>query len=427
VGIDFKKLVAEARRHPNEVLGRVSDERSLKEGHAVRTGGVISQALKERSMRSDDLDLGALFRACYGEHNFFRCREDMEGGTQLARELMQRARTDERRVQEAGGAGTSDAFLNITQQFAYSKILDAYDIPSRVFLNKIPTRQSKFKFERVPGISHIGDENIVVGETEAYPEVGVTEDWIDTPETRKRGMVARATREVIFFDQTGQYLDRLGRIGEWLGVNDEKRAIAAIVDAGESTTYGQYQYRWRNYGPVNTYGLNSGYHSWTNLQGGNALVTYANVQAAWQLLVQILDPYTGEPQNVTMKHICVPPALAFAVPFALKGMVKKTAPGYATSGNPVSTEINNPTGDIIGNLEILSTQLFRSISGSDASWFVGDISASFEQIENWPLTVTTLGGQSQMDFDFDVMFQTKVSKRSTFNTVAPRKMVKCTP
>lgn len=426
MGIDFKQMVAEARKHPKEYLGPVSESRSLKEGYAVRNGGLLSQALREKCVRVNDLDLGALWRACYGEHEFFRCREDSEGCGRMAHAVMQGVRENERRVQEAGGAGTSDAFLNITQQFAYSKILDAYEIPTREFVQKIPTRQSKYKFERVPGISHIGDENLVVGETESYPEVGVTEDWIDTPETRKRGMVARATKEVIFFDQTGQYLDRLGRIGEWLGVNDEKRAIAAVVDAGESPANGQYQYRWRNNGPVNTYGLNSGFHSWTNLQSGNALVTYANVQAAWQLLVQILDPYTGEPQNVTMKHICVPPALAFAVPFALKGMVKKTAPGYATSGNPVSTEISNPTGDIIGNLEILSTQLFRSISGSDTNWFVGDLSAAFEQIENWPLTVTTLGGQSQMDFDFDVIFQTKASKRSTFNTVQPRKMIKCT-
>ena len=172
---------------------------------------------------------------------------------------------------------------------------------------------------------------------------------------------------------------------------------------------------------------NSGTHTWTNLQTSNALSTYANIQAAWQLLVQILDPYTGEPQNVTIKHVVVPPALAFTVPFALRGMVKRTAPGYATSGNPTSSEIANPVGDIIGNIETVSSQLFRSISGSDSTWFLGDIGAAFEQIEDaWPLTVATLGAGSQREFDTDTVFQCKVSKRSTFNTKQPRKMIQNT-
>jgi hypothetical protein len=425
VGLDYKKLVEGAKKHPDQVLGAVNEGRSLKEGRVVRDGGAIAATLKDQAYRPEHLDLGRLFVECYGWRNFERCRTDLEGCARLANKIMESARLEEKRVEEAGGASTSDAFLNITQQFAYTKILDAYDIPSRVFLSKIPSRPSKFKFERVPGISQVGDENLTVGEGQDYPEVGPTEDWIDTPETRKRGMVARATKEVVFFDQTGQFLNRLGFLGDWLGVNDEKRAIICIVDAGETNQY-QYQYTWRN-NKISTYGANTGTHTWDNLQTGNSLVTYANVQAAWQLLVQILDPYTGEPQNVNIKHICVPPALAFAVPFALKGMTKKTAPGYATSGNPLGTEIPNPTGDIIGNIETLSSQLFRVESGSDTNWFIGDIGAAFEQIENWPMTVATLGGGSQIDFDRDVIFQAKVSKRSTFNTVQPRRMVKCTP
>jgi hypothetical protein len=107
-------------------------------------------------------------------------------------------------------------------------------------------------------------------------------------------------------------------------------------------------------------------------------------------------------------------------------MVKRTAPGYATSGNPTSSEIPNPTRDIIGQIQTMTSQLFRSRSGDDTTWFLGDIGKAFEQIENWPLTVTTLGAGSQLEFDQDVVFQSKVSKRSTFNTKQPRAMVKCT-
>ena len=422
--INFKKLVESAKRYPDDVLGtaqkRVDPE--TREVYTVRSGGTLRESLLANDIRANNLDLGALFAEVFGWHAFGACRSQGQLAGAAALALMH----ESRRLEEAaGGAVSSDVFLNITQQFAYSTVLAAYDIPSRIFVSKIPSRPSKFKMERVPGISHVGDGNQVVDEGKPFPEVGPSEDWIDTPETKKRGMIARATKEAVFFDQTGIFLERLGYLGEWLGVNDEKRAITCVVDAGETQTQ-QYRYRWRG-NVINTYGLNSGNHTWTNLVTSNTLTTYANIQTAWQTLVQILDPFTGEPQNVDIRHICVPPALAFAVPFALKGMVKKQAPGYATSGNPIGTEIENPTQDIIGNIEILTSQLFRQISGSDTNWFIGDLSKAFEQLENWPLTVTTLGGGSQPDFDADIIFQTKVSKRSTFNTKQPRKMVQCTP
>lgn len=399
--VNFKKLVEGVKAH----------------GNAAVSG--LGAAMAERAIQPHELDLGSLFVECFGFHNFQHCRQSRMDAAGRAGQVMAKAR-----LEEAAGANSTDAFLNITQQFAYASVLQAYDIPSRVFVGAIPTRSSPFKFERVPGITHIGDEVGVVEEGKPFPEVGVGEDWIDTPETVKRGMVARATKEAVFFDQTGQFLERLSYLGDWLGVNDEKRAIDCIVDAGESTN-NQYRYTWRNT-KIATYGDNSGTHTWDNLVASNALSTYANVAAAWQSLVEIVDPYTGEPQNVSLKHICVPPALAFTAPFALKGMVKRTAPGYATTGNPTSSEQPNPTSDIIGNIQVLSSQLFRSRSGSDSTWFSGDISKAFEQIENWPLTVATLGAGSQLEFDQDIVFQSKVSKRSTFNTKQPRAMNKNT-
>ncbi|AWM41757.1 hypothetical protein GobsT_71400 [Gemmata obscuriglobus] len=388
--------------------------------HPAETEAGLRASLRGGAIRTDDLDLGDLFVECFGWNNFRHCRQNLGDCAERAHGVLRAAR-----VEESAGANSTTAFLNITQQFAYERVLAAYDVPARVFVNAIPTRPSKFKFERIPGVTHVGDESDVVEEGKPYPEVGVGEDWTDTPETRKRGMVARATKEAVFFDQTGEFMTKLDSLGEWQGVSDEKRAITCIVDAGE-TPKNQYRYRWRNYGPLPTYGDNSGLHSWDNLVASNALVDYTDVQAAWQCLVEMLDPATGEPQNVTVKHICVPPALAFTVPFALKGMVRRTAPGFATSGNPASAEIPNPTGDIVGQIQAMSSQLFRAVSGSDTTWFIGDIGAAFEQIENWPLTVTTMGAGSQLEFDQDIIFQSKVSKRSTFSTVQPRKMVKCT-
>jgi hypothetical protein len=396
--------------------------RKLVEGvkaHGADAVSGLAAALAEGAIATTGFDAGKVFAECFGWHAFHHCRDGASDAGYRAYRVMEGAL-----LEEAAGANSTDAFLNITQQFAYAAVLKAYDLPKRVFVGLIPKRPSKFKFERVPGITHIGDEAAVVDEGKPYPEVGVGEDWIDTPETRKRGMVARATKEVVFFDQTGQFMDRLGYLGDWLGVNDEKRAITAFVDAGETST-NQYRYTWRNT-KIQTYGDNTGAHTWDNLVATNALVDYTNVATAWNALVQITDPYTGEPQDVDVKHIVVPPLLAFTVPFALKGMVRRTAPGYATTGNPAGTEVPNPVADIIGNIQTVSSQLFRSITGSDSTWFLGDVAETVEEIENWPLTVATLGAGSQLEFDADVVFQSKVSKRSTFNTKQPRKCVKCT-
>jgi len=368
----------------------------------------LKNALKEKAITANDFSIQELFVECYGYGELRRAR--------VAQEI------DLRKLSEAAGAVTSDAFQNITLQYAYQAVLDAYDVPERVFSRIIPTRPSVFKWERVPGITNIGDTAQTVEEGKDYPEVGVGEDWIDTPETKKRGFIIPVTRETILFDQTREVISRCDKAGEWLEVNEEKKAVACVVDSGE-TKDNQYQYRWRN-NQVATYGASSGFHNWVNLLTATPLGDYTTIQKAWQLLVQILDPYTGEPQNVSIKDIVVPPALAFQVPFALKGMVKRTAPGYATSGNPTQTGIDNPVGDIIGQIRTLSTQLLRVASGDDTTWYIGDIAAAFEQIENWPLQVTNIGAGNLDEFKRDVVFQIKASKRATFVTKNPRKMVK---
>lgn len=385
MAMSYKKLVEGVKAHGKPALNG------------------LTESLKVKTILTRDLDLGRLFVECFGYGAFTDCRENRT--------------TSVTRTMEAAGAVSADAFLNITQQFAYSALLEAYDVPERVFSKIIPNTPSKFKWERRPGVSHIGDEALVVDEGNEFPLVGVSEDWIDTAETRQRGLRVAVTKRAVFFDQTGLVLERCRLVGDWLGVNKEKRAITCVVDAGE-TDQAQYRYNWRNT-RYSTYQTAS---PWIN-SITNAMSDYTTIEKAWQTLVQITDPFTGEPQNVNIKHIVVPPALITNVPFALKGMVKRTAPGYATSGNPTGTEIPNPMGDIIGNIQTVSSQLLRSISGSDVNWWLGDLSAAFEYMENWPLQVLSLGSGSHDEFHRDIVAQFRADEMGTFNTKQPRKVV----
>ena len=188
------------------------------------------------------------------------------------------------RLMEGGAVQYAD-FSNITGQIIYNAVLEAYKTEDFVFTNLIPTVETQFNGERIAGIGNIGDQAEVVGEGQVYPMAGINEDWIDTPTTTKRGMILPLTKEAAFFDRTGLLLDRAKQVGEYLGINKEKRAVDCLID--ENTT--AHRYNRKNRGQVATYGANSGTHDFNNLVTTNGLVNWVQVDNADQLLYTITD------------------------------------------------------------------------------------------------------------------------------------------
>ena len=66
-----------------------------------------------------------------------------------------------------------------------------------------------------------------------YPSLGFAEDYIETPQTTKRGFIVPVTKEAIFFDRTHLILQRAAEVGEVLGLNKEKRLIDLLIGADE--------------------------------------------------------------------------------------------------------------------------------------------------------------------------------------------------
>jgi hypothetical protein len=64
-----------------------------------------------------------------------------------------------------------------------------------------------------------------------YPSLGFGEDYIETPQTTKRGFIVPVTKEAIFFDRTNLILQRAAEVGEVLGLNKEKRLIDLLIGA----------------------------------------------------------------------------------------------------------------------------------------------------------------------------------------------------
>lgn len=329
---------------------------------------------------------------------------------------------------EAAGAVSTSQFSSITGQILYTKVLEGFMLPQFVFSAIIPDVQTQFTGERIPGMAGMGDQNEVVGEGQPYPDMGLSEDYIDLPQTLKRGGKISVTKEAVFFDRTSLLLKRAGEVGEYLGLNKEKRAIDCIVD--ENTTAHRFKGKWTNDAAIATYGDASGTHYFDNLAASNALVDWTDLNAVEQLFAALTDIYTGEPIEVMADTLIVCPELVHNARFALNAtMVALQAGGFATTGNLYQTQSPNPIGagsPFSGSYNIVTSRLLPARLATNTSWFLGNPRRAFQYSVNWPLKTETAPPNSAAEFERDVVAQYKASERGAYATIDPRYMAKST-
>jgi hypothetical protein len=375
--------------------------------------GAISEALETGELKPEDFSFRSLFESLiqdgreivdswnprnggHGEINFNRLLES--------------------------DAINSAAFSNISKQIVYTKVLEGYKAEQYKFSALIPSQPTQFNGERIPGIASLGDRAQVVREGGEYPLVGTTEDYIDTPQTTKRGLKTALTKEALFFDRTGRLLPEAMAVGQSLGLNKEKRAIDCIID--ENTTVHRYNRKQR--GAVASFGDNSGSHDWDNLQASNGLVDYTDVNNIELLLAAIRDANTGEPLDFMSGKIyliCAPGLYMTALNIRNATEIVTVTPGYATSANPIETRGPNPVG---GRFEVLSSQLLADRLATDTDWFYGDPTQAAVYMENWPLTTVQAPPNVSDEFNRDIVMQFKSSERGQYAVIEPRRLGKST-
>ena len=154
------------------------------------------------------------------------------------------------RLLEAGDGVDVTAFSNIAGQIVYTTILEAYTQEAFVVSKLVSTIPTRFDGEKIPGIGRVRDETAEVRPGMPYPNVGLGEDYIETPATTKHGFIVPVTREAIFFDRTHLILQRAAEVGEILGLHKEKRLIDLVIGAANNykwkgTAYNTYYGRGR--------------------------------------------------------------------------------------------------------------------------------------------------------------------------------------
>lgn len=367
----------------------------------------FQEGLDSKAISLNDVSIQDLFEAFVdGGHEAVRSWNPRNGGNGVTMSQL---------MEETGGV-TSGGFTRIAGQLMINAVLDGYNAEENVFSKVVPTQATMLSGERIPGISNIGDEATTIGEGQPYPLAGVSEDFIDTPQTTKRGLEVDVTKEAIFFDRTGQLKDKCSKVGAALALNKEKRLIDALID--ENVT--AHRYKWKG----TSYASFQASTPYINLKASNALVDWTNIDAAELVFSQLTDPYTGEPITVTPRHLIVTrQLLRTAQRITSATNIKTTTPGYATSANPNSADWGNPYG--IGWEILWSAQLAARL-GTDTSWFIGDVTKAMKYMENWPITVVEAPPNSEAEFTRDVVYRVKASERGAAAVVEPRQLCKNT-
>lgn len=321
-------------------------------------------------------------------------------------------------LSEAGGVNTA-AFANITGQIVFTQMMAAFDDPVFIADELVQTIPTEFSGEKIPGVSRLGDMAETVDESGSYPTAGVGEEWIETPDTTKRGFIVPVTKEALFFDRTGLVLQRSNEVGYWLGLNKEKRVLDAVT--GVTTLYR------RNGGSaVATYGDNSGSHDWDNLAASNALQDWSDIENLLALFDDITDPNTGEPVLCNPNQLLIPTALTFTAANILNATEVRTTTNTNTltvSGNPLR---NVRRGASNATYNVLSNQFVKARTSSASTWFMGDFRRAFAYMQNWAPTSVQAPTNSEAEFTNDIVQRFKISERGAVACLNPRLVAKAT-
>ncbi len=364
-----------------------------------RTVVAVREALKEGKVRPDDFSLRDLAEALVPD------------GREWVRALDPRSAAGVP-VLEAGDGVDVTAFLNITGQIIFSKIMQAYTQEAFVVSRLVETIPTRLDGEKIPGISRVADQVDEVKPGMPFPSLGFGEDYIETPSTTKRGFIVPVTKEAIFFDRTHLVLSRAAEVGEILGLNKEKRLLDLALGVTNN-------YLWRGTA-YNTYQSST---PWVNQITGNELIDWSNVDAAEQLFADILDPNTGEPVLVSPTTVLVTPAYRHAA----QRVFNATEVRYLPSGSPTMTLASNP----LANYQLVESRLaYRRLLNAGVAadvakkyWLIGDFSRAFAYMENWPITVTQSPLNSEAEFNSDIVVRFKASERGDAAVINPRYMV----
>jgi len=168
-------------------MSRAVNYRELK--HIYETMGPaqtcrhLREALANNHLRPEDFSLRDLAEATIPD------------GAEFVRLSDPRSKSGGIDLLEAANVVDTATFSNITGQIIFSKIMEGFTSEAFVASRMVETIPTRFSGEKIPGIGQMGDVAEAINEGRVYPHVGLSEDYIETPATTKRGLIVPVTKE----------------------------------------------------------------------------------------------------------------------------------------------------------------------------------------------------------------------------------------
>jgi len=386
--------------------------------------GQVEQMFSEGAIKPEDISLQQLGYEFFGRE-FIEACDPMGGGHRSATAIM-----------EAGDAVDSTAFANITGQIIFSSINQGFNNADFLASNLVPTIPTRLSGEKIPGVEKVGDKAQTVPEGIEYPSYGFGEEYIETPDTVKKGAIVPVTKEAIFFDRTGLVTKRAGEVGEMLGINKEKQLMDMIVGYGGGATPtfaagGKWRYKGTNYAVYNASPIDFDSYWYTN-QHTAVLTDWTDINEAELLFTGARDPATQEPIALSVSRtLMVPSALRATMSRILNAT--QVMQGDSDSATVPNTFNTNPIGSL-GITGVSSPYVERrlidggSVSAANSAkhWFYGDFGKAFAWMENWPITTMQAPSNSEAEFTQDIVLRFKASMRGGPAVLKPHYVVRST-
>ena len=369
----------------------------------------LREALDQKRIRPENISTKSLFA-----HFVPNGRELLQEGGIM----------DPRRPQSVSLAETTTTttdFQDVQGQIIYTVLLETYQDPTFIGTRLVRTVPTRFDGERIAATANLPEFDQTVAEGADYGTTPASQDWIDTPAPVKRGSIVELTKEVVFFDRTGDLVTKASNVGRSLGINKEKRILGVVTGTAADT-----------YDPVNTTGTPApkktyqtdaeggagtpaGRDEYMNIITGTPFQDWESLNAIHNKLGKMQDPNTQEPMDAMLRQIVVPWDIA------VKGSMTI---GTRENENSFGANVTEKTFNPFGNVELLSNQWVGVVGGSHVDWFGGSFNQAFYYMENWPITVTSEGIGSSREFQADIIARYKASERGAAVCVNPRYVVK---
>ncbi len=324
------------------------------------------------------------------------------------------------KLREAVDPVNLSAFTNITQLLVLEAGLQTYQAPELVGSSLVTEETARTDRVRKAATSPVNDDAQIVKEGEEFPNVKFGEDYQDLPSSEKRGLKFGITKEMIFFDQTGDAMSSAQRVGEILGKNKDKRILRVVL--GLDNNYN------RNGVASNTY-LTTGNR--INSIDSNPLVDWRDLDDVNALFTNMKDDRTDKPEP-----IMVVPDTLIVSPFkemTARSILTATEVRTQPSGSSTTTISASPAARLTAGLRVVTSQWLDwllvnegGVSAANARnyWYMGNPRKAFRYRTLFPFAMIQANSNDTAEFERDIVMQFRGSERGVAYVDAPWQMAR---